>query len=815
MVFSNNLLMGAAGQSSGYDIDQSIRFNDGDSAHIARDGFGQSPTSSTVCTISVWVKRGNNLGSNSVIIYGGDPSGSTAESLRFGTGNQLQFSQASSDYDLKTSQLFTDTAAWYHIVAVLNTGAAESSRAALYVNGSQVTDFATENYPSSSYSTNFTANSSSVEHVIGSNASGGGASQFFDGYIAEFNFIDGQALTPASFGETNSTTGQWVPIQYSGSYGSNGFRLQGSDSSDLGEDTSGNGNDFTSSGLAAADQVKDSPTNNLPTLNPLSSGTGAISDGNLQYTGVSGNWSNSRLNLLVPDTGKWAIRMKSASSYQQIIVGLCAPDGACPYTDIDVNGVAQIRYNTLDGNFVTRVGGSLVNDTGPPTVAAQTFFQLLFDMDNGKLGMAADGATSGTFADTSTYSILDLNGASLSTARQPFVQAYAGTDSNAGVIIDAGQSGWETTVTGFKNLSLANLSDPSIADPSAYFQTTTYSGNGSSQSINQAGNSTFEPSMVWIKSRSANTDHVIQDQVRGNFVVYPNQASAQGATGGGWVSSFDSDGFSVASNAPINDSGETFVGWQWKANGSGSSNTDGSITSTVSADTTSGFSIVTYEGSGSNATIGHGLGVAPKMIILKDVDATESWVVGHDAMGWTKNMFLNNTNAQQTSSTIWNDTAPTSSVFSIGTSDGVNKTETHVAYCFAEVEAFSKFGNYEGNGSTDGPFVYLGFKPRFLLVRRYDGADGWNLIDTARGSGNFGSAAGTGGVNPTAGNDMNTKINANDAFAEEDNPAGSRKCSYYSNGFKVRNTNTAMNASGGDYLYMAFAESPFKTATAR
>jgi hypothetical protein len=812
MVFSNNLLMGAAGQASGYDIDQSIRFNDGDSAHIARDGFGQSPTSSTVCTISVWVKRGNNLGSNSVIIYGGDPSGSTAESLRFGTGNQLQFSQASSDYDLKTSQIFVDPAAWYHIVAVLNTGAAESSRAALYVNGFKVTDFATENYPGSSYSTNFTANSSSVEHVIGANST---SSQFFDGYIAEFNFIDGQALTPASFGETNSTTGQWVPKKYTGGYGSNGFRLQGSDSSDLGEDTSGNGNDFTSSGMAAADQVKDSPTNNLPTFNPLSSGAGTLSDGNLQYVGTS-SWTNTRLNLLVPDTGKWALRFKTASSYDQIMVGLCAPDNDVTYGDLDVNGVAQIRYNTKDGNFVTRVGGSLVADTGPPTTSAQTFFQILFDMDNGKMGVAADGATSGTFADISTYSVMDLNGSSLSTARQPFALVYSGTDANAGAILDAGQSGWETTVTGFKNLTLANLSDPSIADPSKYFQATTYSGNGSSQSIDQAGNSTFEPTMVWIKSRSATTDHVIQDQVRGNFVVYPNQNNADGATGGGWVSSFDSDGFTVSSNAPINDSGETFVGWQWKAGGSSVSNTDGDITSTVRADSTSGVSVLTYSGNGSdNQEIGHGLGVAPKMIITKRRDSSGNWTTYHDAVGINQVFYLNST-AAASSNTEQYRAVPTSSVYTVGVGGDINNSSgTYVAYVFAEIEGFSKFGSFEGNGSTDGPFVYTGFKPRFVMIKRYDSTESWPILDTARGSDDFGSAAGTGGTDPTAGNDLNAVLVASTNAAEEDNPTGSRRASYLSNGFKVRTTNTAMNASGGDYLYMAFAESPFKTATAR
>jgi len=182
-------------------------------------------------------------------------------------------------------------------------------------------------------------------------------------------------------------------------------------------------------------------------------------------------------------------------------------------------------------------------------------------------------------------------------------------------------------------------------------------------------------------------------------------------------------------------------------------------------------------------------------------------------MGVGKKIFLNASTAPATDTNMWQNTAPTSTVVSVGTSQ--TTAEDNIAYCFADVEGYCKIGTYEGNGSTDGPFVYTGLKPRYLLVRRYDGAEGWNVIDTARGSANFGSPAGTAGDNPTAGNDMNNKINLNDNNAQEDNPTGSRRCSFYSNGFKVRNTNTAMNASGGDYFYMAIAEAAFKHATAR
>ena len=432
MVFSNNLLMGAAGQASEYEIDQSIRFNDGDSAYLSRTP--SSGGNQRTWTWSAWVKRCALTlgGSNHQTLFSCATENSQIRFHASGDTLNVLFG-GSTDGILVTSQVFRDVEAWYHIVvAVDTTQSTASDRCKVYVNGSQVTSFSTETYPAEDYDSGF---NNTEAHNIGRSAAD--SDRFFDGYLAEINWIDGTAKAASDFGETNSNTGQWIPKRYGGSYGTNGFFIDGRDSSDLGDDESGNGNDFSSSGLAAADHVKDSPTNNLPTFNTLSSGAGTLSDGNLQYVGTS-SWTNTRLNLLVPDTGKWALRFKTASSYDQIMVGLCAPDSATTYGDLDVNGVAQIRYNTKDGNFVTRVGGSLVVDTGPPTTSAQTFLQILFDMDNGKMGVAADDATSGTFADISTYSVMDLNGSSLSTARQPFALVYSGTDANAGAILDAG-----------------------------------------------------------------------------------------------------------------------------------------------------------------------------------------------------------------------------------------------------------------------------------------------------------------------------------------------------------------------------------------
>jgi hypothetical protein len=776
-----------ANPDTGYEISQSIRFNDNDSAYLNRT-FGSAGNRKTY-TFSGWFKRGNILGANTTLALAVESGGNNAD-IHIESGEVLRFRDQGNSLNLITNQVFRDPSAWFHLVAAVDTTqSTASNRAKLYLNGSQITSFSTETYMAQD-SEGLINSADNIE--IGRNPNG---SVFWDGYMAELVFIDGQALTPASLGETNND-GVWIPKNPSSlTFGTNGYYLKGQDSSALGDDTSGNGNDFSSSGLAAADQVTDSPTNNMPTLNSLSTGTGALSDGNLQYTGVSGNWSNSRLTLLVPDTGKWAIRMKSASSYQQIIVGLCAPDSACPYTDIDVNDVVQIRYNTQDGNFVTRVGGSLVNDTGAPTTAAQTFFQLLFDMDNGKLGVAADDATSGTFADISTYSALDLNGTALKTARQPFVQAFAGTDANAGVIIDVGQSGWTTTVTGFKNLILANLDTPSIKDGSAYFQPKIYTGSTSAQDITFSGNSDLAPDWLWFKARSA-SDHFVFDRLRGVLKTISTNDKTAEVTSTGSMTAFGADGFSLGDGGSDNDingvDGTNYVVWGWAANGSGSSNEDGSINTTAtSANTTAGFSISTYTGTGSGATVGHGLGVKPSVVLVKCFGtASTHWVINDWSGDYSNKLKLNENEAASSSSGFV--TAASSTTFTLGTDSDVNgSSRTYVAYCFAEIPGYSQISSYTGNNDADGPFVYTDFAPAYVLWKnRTTAGNHWVVADRARSPGN---------------------VSVERLFPDLTNAesTSTAMCDFLSNGFKIRSTMGEINTSGDTIIYMAFAENPF------
>ena len=689
MVFNNNLLLGAAGQASGYEIDQSIRFNDGDSPYLNRT-LG-TPTSSSQFGYSFWVKLGADYDGKYIISANG---GGNNDNFTF-SSNKLRI-QEGGVLRLQSNQLFRDFSSWYHFVVAYDLGnATASQKLRVYLNGSEITSWATDTR--SSLSSTSSRLNAAVSHDVGANVFNGVSSHInnWDGYIAEFHFVDGAVLTPTDFGETNADTGQWVPIAYTGSYGTNGFYITGADSADLGADDSGNGNDFTSSGLAAADQVSDSPTDNFCVLNPIDTATtGTLSDGNLVTSG------NAKVTMR-PSSGQW--------------------------------------YYEKDG-----------------------------------VGVSYDADTSGQFDPTLT----------------------AGT-------YNFGQSAWsDTGPTGSeKVLSTANLPDPTIADPAAYFQTTLYTGNGTAigsggKAVDQSGNSTFQPDFVWIKNRSAADNHMLYDAVRGATKdLHSNTADAE-ATDTEGLSTFDADGFTVGSNVEVNTNTENYVGWQWKANGSGSSNTDGTVTSTVSADATSGFSIAKWtHTTASNYTVGHGLGAVPKMILVKTTDQGTNWGVYHSDITVGNRLLLNSTSAQIAG--YWGANSWTTSTFSIGSARDANGS-TMIGYSFAEVEGFSKFGSYTGNGSTDGPFVFTGFKPKFIMYKRTSGGTGnWDILDAER-----------------------DPINVADAvLAADTNTAETTyatiKIDMLSNGYKIRGTQTNLNASGSTYNYMAFAETQFKTATAR
>ena len=345
-----------------------------------------------------------------------------------------------------------------------------------------------------------------------------------------------------------------------------------------------------------------------------------------------------------------------------------------------------------------------------------------------------------------------------------------------------------------------------IDKPSDYFNTVTWTGDNTDRTISGVG---FQPDWIWWKQRNGTDDHRLIDSVRGEGttsykILFSDTADAEtdGNDNGGSqgnINAITSDGFSGVQGTVgwnnWNGTGLNYVGWNWLAANTTASNTDGSIASTVSANTTAGFSIVSYTGTGANATVGHGLGSAPKMIILKNRDSAENWIVGNTSLDWTKYLALNLTDATTTASNIWQNTAPTSSVFSIGDSGKVNGSGNGmVAYCFAEKKGFSKFGKYTGNGSTDGAFVYTGFKPAYVMTKRTDSIASWVVWDNKR----------------DIDNGVYNALQLNDSAAEI---TASYYLDFLSNGFKWRVASGATNASGGTYIFMAFAENPFTTST--
>ena len=494
MVFNNNLLLGAAGAGGGYSIDQSIRFNDNDDAHLYNTSFSASPTSSTDCTFSTWIKRGN-FGSYQAMLYGGNPAGSTYEVIRFDNDEDLRIAQASSAYDLKTDQKFRDVAGWYHIVVAFDTdNATASERIKLYVNGERVTSFSTETYPSSGYSTNFTSGAASVAHVLGANAYEGLGpdSQHFDGYQAEINFIDGQVLGPENFGEVNSDTGQWVPIEYTGSYGTNGFYLTGATSTDLGEDFSGNNNDFTSSsgGFTAADQRLDTPTLNKATLNGVNLYTtgSVLSDGNLTVTnsGTSGFWRRAYATQALSYKTYWEVHADNLGSLNIGLSSLKNPNGGINNPVGNFGAGIQNNEAFVAGSYANESGGSR---TFP--ISTGNYIMFAFDPDRGALWAGTEGTwKDGTASSASSATILaEIEGTGTSYAlftgidaddAIPHIAQYSTSTATARF----SSEDWEGTApTGYEQLAPSSLPDPTVALPEKYFNTVLYVGNGGGQRV--------------------------------------------------------------------------------------------------------------------------------------------------------------------------------------------------------------------------------------------------------------------------------------------------------------------------------------------
>jgi hypothetical protein len=340
-----------------------------------------------------------------------------------------------------------------------------------------------------------------------------------------------------------------------------------------------------------------------------------------------------------------------------------------------------------------------------------------------------------------------------------------------------------------------------IDDPSAHFQTTLWTGNATDdRSITNTGNSDLQPDFVWIKSRGTTNDHLLFDSTRGTGKYMRANGSDTETTNADTLQGFESDGIEIGADSRLNTNTDTVVSWQWKANGGTTTENDasetsvGSLDSVYQANTTAGFSIVTYTGNGTAATIAHGLGVKPECILIKNRGKDEGWAVYHGAntsAPETDGLHLNLTNATNDSTDYWNDVAPTTTTFGISSDDRSGGGYNYIAYVFNSIQGYSKFGSYTGNGDADGPFVYTGFELSYLIMKRTDSAGEWLIYDNKRDPFNL----------------RDTRLEAQDNFA--DSTGTTKVFDFLSNGFKCRNSDTDINADGGTYVYMAFAEHPF------
>jgi hypothetical protein len=802
---NNSLLLGQEG-GGGYAISRSLRFSSADSSFLSRTPA--SAGNRKTWTWAGWVKRSRiSTASTFPNIWS---AGSTTNSVtcRFLADDTFNIRLYGSTELRTTTQVFRDVSSWYHFVITFDTTQATASdRLKLYVNGVQVTAFNTSN----DVSQNFDADTNNTQaHYIGQVGTGS-AAHMFDGYLADVHLVDGQALDPTSFGEFDDN-GIWQPIAYSGTYGTNGFHLPFSDNSSaaaLGYDAAGS-NDWTVNNLsvtagAGNDSLVDVPTNgsevdtgsggqvrgNYCTWNPLDTSyrtavaAFTISNGNLDITNGSTGYGGV-IGTVAAYAGKfyWEITVSGTVQVNDYI-GLASTDSASGAKAVPNPGGFDgfCGYNSSG----TRIENTTYGYTGTAYGASWTSGDVIgvaFDADNSQVTFYKNGVSQG----------LITTGIVASRGWYPYVGDYRNAPS-FNCSANFGQRPFAYPVSGFKALNTANLPSPLVTKPSTVMDVLTWTGTGVARSITTP----FSPDFVWIKQRNSANNHVLFDVVRTATKGLHSDLTDAEFTDAATLTAFNSDGFSIGTHPTVNTNTSTYVGWTWDAGSSTVTNTAGSITSQVRANASAGFSIVTYTSPGlsnpNTGTVGHGLGVKPALIIHKLRSGTDPWPVYHSSAGVSATpelLYLNTTAARGADGSVV-PAQPTSSVFSVGWSNQTGGTlgNTFVAYCFAPVAGYSSFGSYTGNGSADGPFVYTGFRPKFVLLKDISSSSyNWQIHDSVR--------------NPY--NEVSNRLEPNTSTAEN---AASGIRDYLSNGFKIRTTGAAVNTNGSTYIYAAFAESCF------
>jgi len=799
----------ALGSTGGYEIEQSLRFNSADSAYINRT-FG-TPTDNKKWTFSCWIKRSQlsvfatAAGAISLFVT----QGAGAQSF-FGfssnVGNDLAFGYGGYVRIVTTGE-FRDLSAWYHIVLVFDSAnATPADRAIIYINGTR----ASVTTPNAVGLNDTTLLNSAVNTGIGKQTGQSWVSM--DMYLAEVNFIDGSALDPTRFGKFDDN-GVWIPKFYSGSYGNNGFYLTFADNSDitattLGKDYSGNGNNWTPNGFsvtagAGNDVLSDTPTTNYCTWNPLdtdASRTTAISLANGNLDATISTYSTVQYVFrcaTFASNGKDYFEVtKGDSVNKRMYLGFLEETGV--RSGPGSGGTPLNFYGYGSGDTVSQNTAFVVNNASIPTSGLPT-------VDPGTSGdvimVAHDRAAKKIwFGKNGTWFTIGGTVGDPETGTAPAI-TYT-TDLNLIPVIgpgsfvnstlrptNFGQRPFAyTPPTGFNALNTSNLSAPNIADGSDYFDTVLWTGDGTAD---RAFTSVldFQPNFSWIKSRSNAENHVLQDSVRGltgtnGLQLNSNNRFAEGNNGNGHIGEYTSSGFTLSDGtsgtfprAGVNQNTYTYVGGFWK---------EGVVP---------GFDIVTYTGDGTTSSsrlIDHNLGVTPDFIITKKRSSGTTdygWSIWHKDLGGNYGVWLNLTNGRNISMWAGYTNFSSTKFTPPNLLYGNENNQTYVNYLWSEVEGFSKFGKYTGNGNSDGPFVFLNFKPAYLLIKRFDTTNDWVIKDASR----------------NAYNAANLDLYANTSQAE----VTFNQIDFTSNGFKIRNSNASDNASGGSYIFAAFAENPY------
>ena len=771
-------------------IERSLRFNKGDNAVLTRSP--STTTNSTKQTLSFWFKISSLIdATNQGVLFAGGSDGSYSY-VQFWS-NTFYFGNSAGPYWNGTLRL-RDFSAWYHAVIVIDTTQSTADdRQKFYLNGvQQDKGNAGSNNPNQNDNYEFLTNSSWT-YYIGKRAAN---DMNFDGYMSEINFVQGQALEPTQFGFTDGQTGIWMPKRYEGTYGTNGFYLDFSDNSStaaLGIDKSPNGNDFTTNNFSVSagagnDSLIDTPTNVFATLNPLvGRGSNYLThtNGNLDFD-IQGQSTYPKpvSTFNIPTSGKWYAEWVF-TTIGTAVVGVGNVDKA------EESGAAS----QLNGINYLYNGDIRVNDSftqGSFTSwSANDVIGVKVDRDAGTIAFTLNGSAQGN----------PENISSMNTPTDLVFWAYRNSSGGSAPVgsVNFGQRPFSHLPSGYKSLCSQNLiaHSPAILDPQKHFDVLLYTPNSSSLTVDGLE---FTPDLIWLKSRTQAYRHYWFDVVRGTGQkALSSDINVQEGDDAGSITSFNRGGFSIPGATGFNDNGSGtngVVAWCWKAGGAAVSNTDGDITSSVSANQTAGFSIVTWTGNGSNSTVGHGLGKTPKWIICKLRDTTtQDWffMTGEITGDRGKYMKFNESGGIVSDIHTFPPTAPTSTVFTVGGEDGGNSSNgngsKYVAYCWAEIPGYSKFGKYTGNFDADGTFINLGFRPAFIMVKKSTD-DNWYMADYKRDPENPGDH----------------RIFADVATVE--GGVGQEHFDFLSNGIKWRRAKNPFNNSDTFFFYMAFARRP-------